>query len=770
MATITPIAPVNNTTAQPWQKTLTSDITSAKSDGLIPTAPATPPASSVQTTPSGGTITTINGGKVYSNPADNPNYNPPATLSNGVAQTVNSVSGNPPVIPATTVGGTTPVTVPETAPATSTAGPTGDLVGTNGPTAPTTDSNGNPITYDANGNPVVNQSNANDLLSEYMGESADEGKVAEGLDESMGYDQANENVASAQAAYNAAYTAYQSAQNQSNQQIENMQENNPEGESGGANNADIQRIQRENNANLANLAIVANVAQNNLTGDQASLSAISNIIQNKLNNQFAPINAQIGYLQTYIQNNKDNLSTSQQDELEATLQDATGDYAAMRTAATNAYATLQQYGALTLPNIQAIDAATTPAELEAALGAAINPSATPVANGTTAGSGTSPVSNYNLSKWSTDPTYTQQVTTASSTIGDVSLPSTASSVIQQYAPDSPINGTMLVATATAAGVDPNVLAAQLKVESNFGTDGAAVKNNNPLNLKFAGQPGATQGAAAPDGGYWAKFDNVQDGLTAGANQLALQKNQQTNPNPSASSNPSNTSGNSLAQYNALKQSAPSFIGSGLGYVAQTGDMYLPAPASSDPNAVAITNWAKQNNVTILPQGVQPSDVAALATAMTSISQIADAWQGVAPTSTASKVAQNFTTGLSTTFGTDTGNKIKNYGALSTQAYNAIGTVLGSSSLKPFLGTISQNALPTLTGEGEGWNPLRRAFGGDTLQDGNNKLNNLITTLNSSWKSIFPNSTGLPTISSGSSQSAQPYITTAPDGTQVQITG
>ncbi|CAM5999301.1 unnamed protein product [Sphagnum balticum] len=38
--------------------------------------------------------------------------------------------------------------------------------------------------------------------------------------------------------------------------------------------------------------------------------------------------------------------------------------------------------------------------------------------------------------------------------------------------------------------------------------------NNPGNVKFANQPGATQGNPAPDGGYYANFDTAQDGQNA----------------------------------------------------------------------------------------------------------------------------------------------------------------------------------------------------------------------------------------------------------------
>jgi hypothetical protein len=49
----------------------------------------------------------------------------------------------------------------------------------------------------------------------------------------------------------------------------------------------------------------------------------------------------------------------------------------------------------------------------------------------------------------------------------------------------------------------------------------AYEHNNPGNLTFAGQRGATRGEARPKGGYWARFENTNDGMRALARQVQI---------------------------------------------------------------------------------------------------------------------------------------------------------------------------------------------------------------------------------------------------------
>jgi hypothetical protein len=51
------------------------------------------------------------------------------------------------------------------------------------------------------------------------------------------------------------------------------------------------------------------------------------------------------------------------------------------------------------------------------------------------------------------------------------------------------------------------------------TSRIAYVHNNPGNLTFAGQAGATRGEAKEGGGYWAKFENVGDGMRALTRQI-----------------------------------------------------------------------------------------------------------------------------------------------------------------------------------------------------------------------------------------------------------
>lgn len=60
------------------------------------------------------------------------------------------------------------------------------------------------------------------------------------------------------------------------------------------------------------------------------------------------------------------------------------------------------------------------------------------------------------------------------------------------------------------------LAQQIQTQEGYYPGSLSYQNNNPGNLKYAGQPGATSGP-----GGFAVFDSYQDGLTALYNQLGL---------------------------------------------------------------------------------------------------------------------------------------------------------------------------------------------------------------------------------------------------------
>ncbi len=68
------------------------------------------------------------------------------------------------------------------------------------------------------------------------------------------------------------------------------------------------------------------------------------------------------------------------------------------------------------------------------------------------------------------------------------------------------------------GID-NIVAGIIKNEG-----GTPQGKNNPGNLKFANQPGATQGKAAPDGGFYADFGTLAEGKQAIANDIQAKAN------------------------------------------------------------------------------------------------------------------------------------------------------------------------------------------------------------------------------------------------------
>lgn len=87
--------------------------------------------------------------------------------------------------------------------------------------------------------------------------------------------------------------------------------------------------------------------------------------------------------------------------------------------------------------------------------------------------------------------------------------------IQNNAPTSPVTADMINNAATANGIDPNILAATLANESNFGTAGVGAKTMNPGNVGNT-DSGATQ-----------TMDSWQAGVNAAAEQLARRKTSAT---------------------------------------------------------------------------------------------------------------------------------------------------------------------------------------------------------------------------------------------------
>lgn len=83
--------------------------------------------------------------------------------------------------------------------------------------------------------------------------------------------------------------------------------------------------------------------------------------------------------------------------------------------------------------------------------------------------------------------------------------------IKNNAPTSPVTADMINSAATKYGIDPNILAATLANESNFGTAGAGAKTMNPGNV------GNTDDGSTKTMASW------NDGVDAAAHQLSRRK-------------------------------------------------------------------------------------------------------------------------------------------------------------------------------------------------------------------------------------------------------
>jgi hypothetical protein len=76
----------------------------------------------------------------------------------------------------------------------------------------------------------------------------------------------------------------------------------------------------------------------------------------------------------------------------------------------------------------------------------------------------------------------------------------------------------------------------------------AYEHNNPGNLTFAGQRGATRGEAKPKGGYWAKFENTNDGMRALARQVQIDQERGLNVRQFVEKYAPKTDGNNVEAY------------------------------------------------------------------------------------------------------------------------------------------------------------------------------------------------------------------------------
>lgn len=112
--------------------------------------------------------------------------------------------------------------------------------------------------------------------------------------------------------------------------------------------------------------------------------------------------------------------------------------------------------------------------------------------------------------YATDPNWGKGVTSTMQDIGKLSTPQDITNYIKKTAPNSPVTADMITKASEKFGVSWEMLAAVLKQESAFGTQGAAVATFNPGNVGNTGTETQNMG-------------NWQTGVDAAARKIAASK-------------------------------------------------------------------------------------------------------------------------------------------------------------------------------------------------------------------------------------------------------
>lgn len=161
-----------------------------------------------------------------------------------------------------------------------------------------------------------------------------------------------------------------------------------------------------------------------------------------------------------------------------------------------------------------------------------------------AGAGTGVGTNWSAYNGGVDPDYTKKMNNTLSTL-KIQMPNgfdpmAADAIFKAHR--SPLTSHMVGLAASTYGVDPTALMANIALESVYGTSNVATEDNNPGGIIWAHQPGAVQGTPRPpaEGGYYAKFDNMQDGLYEQARLISKNTNSSGQSQVPTGSNPQST--------------------------------------------------------------------------------------------------------------------------------------------------------------------------------------------------------------------------------------
>ena len=135
--------------------------------------------------------------------------------------------------------------------------------------------------------------------------------------------------------------------------------------------------------------------------------------------------------------------------------------------------------------------------------------------------------NYDMSTYATDPAQAQSVQNAINDIGKLGSEQDIDNYINANAPNSNITSAEITEASEKFGLGWEELLGLMKHESLLGTSNVALNNNNFGGITWSqsyqdSHPNVSKGTARPsaEGGNYVRFNTVQDGVDAMAEQLA----------------------------------------------------------------------------------------------------------------------------------------------------------------------------------------------------------------------------------------------------------
>jgi hypothetical protein len=683
-----------------------------------------------------------------------------------------------PTIPTSTLTSTPTINLPATAPNTSAPAIATNVAAASALTANqsallgATDQN----EQNAQTNYTNSQNSVTGLINQYLNEGADEQQQlnAAGVPQLL---QTSNNLTTqyntAQASYNAQYDAIMNAP----------------GGTLDEKNAQITALQGQHAIGLATISAQQAIAQNDYT-------TASTVIQNAIQIKYAPIQDAITYGMQFLSNNKDILTTQQQNEFSANLavqqqQYTQGTYYAqlnaqtgismVQTAAANGAdqttlnamseaatsgGTIADVAAQANGFLQTGDYTVTQTGIDQNTGLPIysrinqkTGSLEPLnynnALGAT-GSTDTVVNGYQMGASTTMGAYASNTTTQvnnikatvakiSATVGSVTDVASATAALAAVAPKSPITGDMVMAAAQQYNVDPATLIGVMQAETQCGTDGS--KGAQECNW---GNVGNTDGLMASGKSVAMTPQQGVDSVAKNLAERAVQTGQ-NDPAQPTSTQPLTAMQKAQVQIKAL----PTLLQPSVQTLPDGTNFINEALIPPNMEAMAYAQ-AAQAGIKILTAD-QVTEVNTLKTALNHIVNVtAPAWQQIAPSSINDEFLKSATRTTQQSFGIDS-DEYSNNKAWADNQESILAQIkgIGGTVTDPSVAAAIQ-ALPTNAGY--------FAFGQqyDTLKDGNEKIQRSVDILNSSIQTLVPNYKGL-SLQNGTT-------TTPPAGTISNIGG